>query len=226
MFHILLVEDDASLRTLYRSVLIKEGYVVFNAENGKKALDIFEHDHVDMVICDAMMPEMDGYELVKCIRTSYPLMPIMMITVLGELENKEKGFNIGIDDYMVKPINVKELCLRTKALLRRTQSINERKVIIGDTCLEYDEMRALVDKQEIVLPQKEFYLLYKLFSYPDHVFTKYQLMDEIWGVDSESDLHTLEVHIAKLREKFKSSRDFKIVTIRGLGYKVVPLNEK
>jgi two-component system OmpR family response regulator len=226
MFHILLVEDDKNLRSLYHSVLVKEGYIVFDAENGNDALDVFEHEHIDMIICDAMMPQMDGYELVRSVRGTYPFLPIMMITVLGELSNKEKGFETGIDDYMVKPINVKELCLRTKALLRRTKSINERKVRIGDTCLEYDQLRTIVKDREVILPQKEFYLLYKLFSYPDHVFTKYQLMDEIWGVDSVSDQHTLEVHIGKLREKFKNSSDFKIVTIRGLGYKVVPIHEE
>ena len=226
MFQILLVEDDMNLRMLYKSVMIKEGYNVYEAENGQAALTIFDHEHIDMVVCDVMMPVMNGYELVRIIRTSYPQMPVMMITVLGELPDKEKGFESGVDDYMVKPINVKELVMRVKALLRRYQNIHEQRIQIGSTSLEYNQMKTLVGSEEVTLTQKEFYLLYKLFSYPNHVFTKFQLMDEIWGVDTESDMHTLEVYIGKLRERFKENTDFKIVTIRGLGYKVVALDEK
>lgn len=226
MFQILLVEDDNSLRKLYKSVLTKEGYTVFEAANGKEALTWFDHEHIDLMITDAMMPTMDGYQLVRSVRDVYRSIPVLMITVLGELDNKEKGFETGIDDYMVKPINVKEMALRIKALLRRFQNISEKRISIGNTYLEYDQMKTVVDGHELSLAPKEFKLLYKLFSYPNHVFTKYQLMDEIWGLDTESDMHTLEVYIAKLRERFKNSNDFKIVTIRGLGYKVVDEFEK
>lgn len=226
MFQILLVEDDDSLRKLYKSVLTKEGYMVLEAGNGKEALNIFDHEHIDLLITDAMMPVLNGYQLIEIIREAYIQLPVLMITVLSEFDNKEKGFNSGVDDYMVKPINVKELILRVKALLRRSQNISEKKISIGNTSLEYDQMKTVVNGKEINLTQKEFKLLYKLFSYPNHVFTKYQLMDEVWGVDTESDMHTLEVYIAKLREIFKFNKDFKIVTIRGLGYKVVDENEK
>lgn len=226
MFNILLAEDDNSLRKLYKLVLTREGYTVFEAVNGHEALTIFDHEHIDLLITDVMMPEMDGHTLAAMIRDSYPSLPVLMITVLGELYDKEKGFELGIDDYMVKPINVKELVLRVKALLRRFQNISEKKISIGNVSLEYDQLHTLVGDEEIALTQKEFKLLYKLFSYPGHVFTKYQLMDEVWGLDTESDVHTLEVYIAKLRERFKNNTDFKIVTIRGLGYKVVDTHEE
>lgn len=225
MFHILLVEDDRELRRLYRSVLIKNGYSVTEADNGKQALNAFEEEHIDMMICDAMMPEMDGYELARNVRESYKMLPIMMVTVLGDYAYKEKGFGIGIDDYLVKPIDVKEMLLRVKALLRRSQNISEKRIEIGDTVLEFEQLKVRTGKSECILPQKEFYLLYKLMSYPNHIFTKFQLMDEIWGINSESNPHTLEVHIAKLRERFKENTDFKIITIRGLGYKVETKDE-
>lgn len=220
MFHILLAEDDKELRRLYRSVLIKNGYVVTEADNGKQALSVFEDEHIDMLICDAMMPEMDGYELAKNVRECYQTLPIMMVTVLGDYMYKEKGFEIGIDDYLVKPIDVKEMLLRVKALLRRSQNISEKRIKVGNTMLDFEQLKVQTGNTAQILPQKEFYLLYKLMSYPNHIFTKFQLMDEIWGIHSESTPHTLEVHIAKLRERFKENTDFKIITIRGLGYKI------
>lgn len=220
MFHILLAEDDRELRRLYRSVLVKHGYNVAEADNGRQALLVLEEEHIDMLICDAMMPEIDGYELAKSVREFNKMIPIMMVTVLGDYQYKEKGFGIGIDDYLVKPIDVNEMILRVKALLRRSQNISEKKIITGSTVLEYEQLKVMVGDVEHILPQKEFYLLYKLMSYPNHIFTRFQLMDEIWGINSESNLHTLEVHIAKLRERFKENQDFKIITIRGLGYKV------
>lgn len=220
MFHILLAEDDRELRRLYRSVLVKHGYSVAEADNGRQALLILEEEHIDMLICDAMMPEIDGYELAKSVREFNKVIPIMMVTVLEDYQHKEKGFGIGIDDYLVKPIDVNEMVLRVKALLRRSQNISEKKIITGSTMLEYEQLKVTVGDVEHILPQKEFYLLYKLMSYPNHIFTRFQLMDEIWGINSESNPHTLEVHIAKLRERFKENLDFKIITIRGLGYKV------
>lgn len=220
MFHILLAEDDRELRRLYRSVLVKHGYSVAEADNGRQALLVLEEEHIDMLICDAMMPEIDGYELAKSVREFNKMIPIMMVTVLGDYQYKEKGFGIGIDDYLVKPIDVNEMILRVKALLRRSQNISEKKIITGSTVLEYEQLKVTVGDVEHILPQKEFYLLYKLMSYPNHIFTRFQLMDEIWGINSESNPHTLEVHIAKLRERFKENQDFKIITIRGLGYKV------
>ncbi|MGF0032933.1 response regulator transcription factor [Bariatricus sp. SGI.154] len=220
MFHILLAEDDRELRRLYRSVLVKHGYNVAEADNGRQALLVLEEEHIDMLICDAMMPEIDGYELAKSVREFNKMIPIMMVTVLGDYQYKEKGFGIGIDDYLVKPIDVNEMILRVKALLRRSQNISEKKIITGSTVLEYEQLKVMVGDVEHILPQKEFYLFYKLMSYPNHIFTRFQLMDEIWGINSESNPHTLEVHIAKLRERFKENQDFKIITIRGLGYKV------
>lgn len=225
MFHILLVEDDKELRRLYRSVLIKNGYIVTEADNGKQALYAFEDEHIDMMICDAMMPEMDGYELARNVRECYQTLPIMMVTVLGDYMYKEKGFEIGIDDYLVKPIDVKEMLLRVKALLRRSQNISEKRIQVGNTTLEFEQLKVQVGDTVQILPQKEFYLLYKLMSYPNHIFTKFQLMDEIWGIHSESAPHTLEVHIAKLRERFKENTDFRIITIRGLGYKIETTDE-
>ncbi|MNW47659.1 Heme response regulator HssR [compost metagenome] len=221
MFNILVVEDDKKLRQLFCTVLNRNGYRALSAEDGKDALDLLDKEYVDLIISDIMMPHIDGYELTRTLReTSYNL-PILMVTAKESFDDKQRGFLVGIDDYMVKPIDVNEMVLRVGALLRRAKIVNERKLVCGNTLLDYDSLTVHQPDDSIILPQKEFYLLYKLLSYPNKIFTKQQLMDEIWGMDSESDEHTVVVHINRLRERFKACTDFEIVTVRGLGYKAV-----
>jgi len=223
MFKILIAEDDHELRQLFQHVLIKHGYTVKGVSNGKEALDTLEEDYFDLVISDIMMPVMDGYELVHLLRDSGNTIPVMMITAKDAYDDMRLGFLSGTDDYMVKPINVNEMVLRVGALLRRAQMINERRQIIGDTILECDSLTVINNGESMILPQKEFMLLYKMVSFPGKIFTRQQLMDDIWGYDSESDTHTVDVHIGRLRDRFRDNKDFKIVTMRGVGYKVVKL---
>ncbi|MBQ4610508.1 MAG: response regulator transcription factor [Clostridia bacterium] len=221
MLKILIAEDDRELRQLFQHVLIKNGYSVKGVSNGKEALDAIEQDYFDLIISDIMMPEMDGYELVHSLREANDNTPVMMITAKDAFDDMRMGFLSGTDDYMVKPINVNEMVLRVGALLRRAQMINERRQTIGDTVLEYDSFTVISNNERTVLPQKEFMLLYKMASFPGKIFTRQQLMDDIWGYGSESDTHTVDVHIGRLRERFRDNGDFKIVTMRGVGYKVV-----
>ena len=221
MLKILIAEDDRELRQLFQHVLIKNGYSVKGVSNGKEALDAIEQDYFDLIISDIMMPEMDGYELVHSLREANDNTPVMMITAKDAFDDMRMGFLSGTDDYMVKPINVNEMVLRVGALLRRAQMINERRQTIGNTVLEYDSFTVISEDERMVLPQKEFMLLYKMASFPGKIFTRQQLMDDIWGYGSESDTHTVDVHIGRLRERFRDNKDFKIVTMRGVGYKVV-----
>lgn len=221
MLKILIAEDDRELRRLFAHVLIKNGYSVREVSNGQEALDAMEQEYFDLIVSDIMMPVMDGYELVRLLRESGNTTPVLMITAKDAFDDMRRGFQSGTDDYMVKPVNVNEMLLRIQALLRRAQMISERKQTIGKTTLEYDNLTVTTDTQSLVLPQKEFQLLYKMASYPGRIFTRQQLMDDIWGYDSESDTHTVDVHIGRLRERFKENTDFKIITIRGVGYKVV-----
>ena len=223
MLKILIAEDDRELRQLFSHVLIKNGYRVTGVANGQQALDALDTDYYDMIISDIMMPVMDGYTLVRMLRESGSTTPVLMITAKDAFDDMRLGFQSGVDDYMVKPINVNEMVLRVGALLRRAQMINERRQGIGDTVLECDSLTVLTEGETTVLPQKEFMLLYKMAAFPGRIFTRQQLMDEIWGYDSESDTHTVDVHIGRLRDRFRDSKDFKIVTIRGVGYKVVKL---
>ncbi len=223
MLKILIAEDDRELRQLFSHVLNRYGYTVAGVSNGQEALDAMETDFYDLIITDIMMPVMDGYELVRQLRDVGNTTPVLMITAKDAFDDMRLGFQSGVDDYMVKPINVNEMVLRVRALLRRAQMINDRRQTIGDTVLECDSLTAIVDGESMVLPQKEFMLLYKMAAYPGKIFTRQQLMDEIWGYDSESDSHTVDVHIGRLRERFRENKDFKIVTIRGVGYKVVKL---
>ena len=223
MMKILIAEDDRELRQLFSHVLIKYGYTVTGVSNGQQALDAMDCDYFDLIITDIMMPVMDGYELVRQLREVGNTTPVLMITAKDAFDDMRMGFQSGVDDYMVKPINVNEMVLRVQALLRRAQMINDRRQTIGETVLECDSLTVFVNGESVVLPQKEFMLLYKMAAYPGKIFTRHQLMDEIWGYDSESDTHTVDVHIGRLRERFRENRDFKIVTIRGLGYKVVKL---
>ena len=221
MFKILIAEDDSELRQLFSHVLIKNGYSVTGVCNGKEALDALDKGYYDMIISDIMMPEMDGYELVSSLRTAGYSIPVMMITAKDAFDDMRMGFVSGTDDYMVKPVNVNEMVLRVGALLRRAQMINDRRLVIGGTVMECDSLTVTWDGQSAVLPQKEFMLLYKMASFPGRIFTRQQLMDDIWGYDSDTDTHTVDVHIGRLRDRFRDSKDFKIVTMRGVGYKVV-----
>lgn len=221
MFKILIAEDDSELRQLFSHMLIKNGYSVTGVCNGKEALDALDKGYYDLIISDIMMPEMDGYELVSSLRTAGYSIPVMMITAKDAFDDMRMGFVSGTDDYMVKPVNVNEMVLRVGALLRRAQMINDRRLVIGGTVMECDSLTVTWDGQSAVLPQKEFMLLYKMASFPGRIFTRQQLMDDIWGYDSDTDTHTVDVHIGRLRDRFRDSKDFKIITMRGVGYKVV-----
>lgn len=221
MLKILIVEDDRELRQLFAHVLIKNGYRADGVSNGREALDAMEKDYYDLIISDIMMPVMDGYELVRTLREAGNTTPVLMITAKDAFDDMKMGFLSGTDDYMVKPVNVNEMVLRVGALLRRAQMINERRQVIGDTVLECDSLTVTTKTESMILPQKEFMLLYKMASFPGRIFTRQQLMDDIWGYDSDTDTHTVDVHIGRLRDRFRDSKDFKIITMRGVGYKVV-----
>lgn len=226
MFHILVVEDNKNTAKLMKAILSHAGYDVFVAENGLDALEVTDKQHIDLIVLDVMMPKMDGYEFAERLRYCGDNTPILMVTAKQLPEEKCKGFLVGTDDYMVKPVNEDEMLLRIKALLRRSQIANERKLRIGKAVLNYDALTVDRDGVSQTLPQKEFYLLYKLLSYPDKIFTRLQLMDEIWGMESESNDTTVNVHIARLRRRFEGWQEFEIVAIRGIGYKAVIRNEK
>ena len=221
MQKILIAEDDQELRQLFTHVLTKNGYSVTGASNGKEALDAMNNDYYDVIITDIMMPVMDGYEFVETLRQAGNTTPVMVITAKDAFDDMRQGFILGADDYMVKPVNVNEMVLRIGALLRRAQMINTRKQTIGDTVLECDSLTVISGGEASILPQKEFMMLYKMAAFPGKIFTRHQLMDEIWGYDNENDTHTVDVHIGRLRDRFRDNKDFKIVTIRGVGYKVV-----
>jgi len=219
MFNILVAEDDISLNMLVSSVLEQNGYKSYRAYNGQEALEIMDKVHIDLLITDIMMPEIDGYELTKSLRESSFNLPVFMMTAKDTFKDKEKGFLVGTDDYMVKPIDLNEMILRVGALLRRSQIVNEQKLTLGNLELDYNKLSATFNGKTSTLPPKEFYLLYKLLSYPEIIFTRLQLMDEIWGLDSEADDRTVDVHIKRLRERFETCKEFEIITVRGLGYK-------
>ena len=222
MFKILIAEDDSELRQLFQHVLTKNGYAVTGVSNGEEALSAVEASYFDLIISDIMMPKMDGYELVRALREAGMTTPVMMITAKDAFDDMRLGFLSGSDYYMVKPVNVNEMVLRVGALLRRAQMANERRQVIGSTVMECDSLSVHTGKETMTLPQKEFMLLYKMVSFPGRIFTRQQLMDDIWGY-SEADTHTVDVHIGRLRERFRDNTDFKIVTMRGVGYKVVKL---
>lgn len=221
MFNILVAEDDKKLNKLFCTVLSHNGFHAVPAFNGEDALDALDREYIDLVVSDIMMPKMDGFSLIECLRNAEYNLPVLIITAKDSFEDKEKGFNLGVDDYMVKPVNVNEMVLRVKALLRRAKIANDREIICGNTVLNYDALTISFGKKEILLPQKEFNLLYKLVSYPNKIFTRQHLMDEIWGMDTETDERTVDVHINRLRDKLADCEDIQIVTVRGLGYKVV-----
>jgi len=219
MFSILIVEDDEILNKMICVKLKLEAYRVFAAFDGEQALDVLDREHIDLIISDIMMPNMDGYQLARELRDAAYTIPILMVTAKNQMEDMEKGFLAGTDDYMIKPINMKEMVLRVKALLRRAQIADEKKLVIGSTTLDYDALTIKTKEEDFEMPPKEFYLLFKLLSNPNKIFTRQQLMDEIWGMDSDVDDRTVDSHIKKLRRKFENCIDFEIITIRGLGYK-------
>ena len=221
MFKILILEDDLALRKLFQSVLIKNGYAVTGVSNGEEGLKELDKGYYDLIISDIMMPVMDGYQFVQSIREAGMNIPVLMITAKDAFDDMRLGFLSGTDDYMVKPININEMVLRIGALLRRAQIASERRQVIGGTVLECDSLTVKTQGESIVLPQKEFMLLFKMASYPGKIFTRQQMMEDIWGYEWESDTHTVDVHIGRLRDKFRNNPDFEIVTMRGVGYKVV-----
>ena len=220
-YRILLVDDEPDILEFVGYNLQKEGYEVFTAENGEEALDVYDKEYIDLVIVDIMMPKMDGYAFTRALRESNKELLVLMISAKQLPEDRKKGFIAGIDDYMSKPIDPEELVLRLRALLHRAKLADSRRMAVGEVVLDYDSFTVTGHGQSLELPQKEFMLLYKLLSYPGKIFTRRQLMDEIWDMDSESDERTVDVHINRLRDRFKGNQDFEIVTVRGLGYKAV-----
>ena len=221
MFKILIAEDDKELRTLFSHVLTRNGYAVTGVSNGEEALGAMDKEYFDLLISDIMMPKMDGYALVRSLREAGNQTPALLITAKDAFDDMRRGFLSGGDDYMVKPVNINEMVLRVGALLRRAEMISQRRQTIGQTVMECDSLTVSRAGEAQILPQKEFMLLYKMASYPGKIFTRVQLMDEIWGYENESDTHTVDVHIGRLRDRFRDNPDFHIVTIRGVGYKVV-----
>lgn len=225
MFQILVAEDDKNTAKLMKAVLRHAGYQTHLAENGEKALEIMDRQHIDLIVLDVMMPVMNGYEFTKQLRDCGNTTPVLMVTAKDLPEERCRGFIVGTDDYMVKPVNEEEMLLRIKALLRRSQIANEHKLYIGNITLDYDSLTVFKNGGRQTLPQKEFQLLYKLLSYPEKIFTRLQLMDEIWGMDSESGDKTVNVHINRLRKRFEEWNEFELVAIRGIGYKAVIRHE-
>ena len=221
MFHILVVDDDKNTRRLMRAVLEGDGYTVTTACDGEEALAVMDKEHIDLAVLDIMMPRMDGYEFTKTLRSANSELPILMVSAKQLSEDRKRGFLVGTDDYMTKPVDTDEMLLRIKALLRRAKIVSERKIEVGGVVLDYDSMTVTRGSERQELPQKEFLLLYKLLSYPGKIFTRIQLMDEIWGMDSDTGWETVTVHIGRLRKRFEHYDEFEIVSVRGLGYKAV-----
>lgn len=221
MFRILVVEDDKIANRVMCANLRSNGYEASAAFDGDGALEVLDREHIDLMIADVMMPGMDGYELTRLIRDSGGNLPILMVTAKDKQEDKHRGFLVGTDDYMTKPVDMTELLYRIKALLRRAKIVEEQKIELGEVTLHYNSLTVTRGDDIQVLPPKEFYLLYKLLAYPGQVFTRLQLLDEIWGLDSESDAGTVNVHISRLRKRFEGWPEFELLSVRGLGYKAV-----
>jgi len=225
VIRILVVEDDQNIRKLMEAALLDERYIPALAKDAQEALDILENQHIDLMITDIMMPGMDGYTLTEQLRDAGYDFPVLMVTAKDTIKDKRRGFIVGTDDYMIKPVDEEEMMLRVKALLRRAKIASERRITIGQATLNYDTLTVSRASERISLPQKEFMLLYKLLSYPNIIFTRIQLLEEIWGVDTESNDHTVSVHIGRLRERFDTWPEFSIETVRGLGYRAVRNDE-
>ena len=221
MFNILVVDDQAHIRRLYEYTLEKNGYQPYTAGDGAQALKLMETTHIDLVILDLMMPTMDGYTFLKTMRTDGNNVPVLIITARDSAEDIRKSFTMGTDDYMIKPVDEVEMILRVRALLRRAKISEEQRITIGSTTLVYDSFTVIQDGEALQLPKKEFQILFKLLSFPNKTFTRAQLMEEFWSMDSESEARTVDVHINRLRDRLKDNHDIQIVTVRGLGYKAV-----
>ena len=221
MFHILVVDDDKNTRRLLRAVLESEGYTVSAAENGEDALAVMDREHIDLAIVDVMMPRLDGYAFTSLLRETNNDLPILMLSARQLPADRRRGFLVGIDDYMTKPVDEVEMLLRIRALLRRARIVSDRRIQLGAVTLDYDALTVTRGSEVVELPQKEFLLLYKLLSYPGKIFTRIQLMDEIWGADSDTGWETVTVHIGRLRRRFEGWDEFSIESVRGLGYKAV-----
>jgi len=221
MFHILVADDDKNTRLLFKAVLESAGYTVTTVTNGEEALAVMDRQHVDLVVLDVMMPKMDGYEFTRTLRSVDDHLPILMVSAKQLPADRKRGFLVGTDDYMTKPIDEEEMLLRIKALLRRARIASERKIVLGDVVLDYDTYTVSRGEEVQELPQKEFLLLYKLLSYPGKIFTRIQLMDEIWGADNDSGWETVTVHVGRLRKRFADWPEFELESVRGLGYKAV-----
>lgn len=221
MFSILVCEDDFAIKTMISTKLKQENYSVHTAQNGQDALNLMEKQQIDLVISDIMMPEMDGYEFVQTLRETKHTLPILMITAKSQLESLEAAFKLGVDDYMVKPLRLEELVLRVKALLRRSQLEADKVLTFTHTRLDYNAltMTDLTTGEQVQIPPKEFFLLYKLLSHPEKIFTRLDLLDDIWGMEEDYDERLVDACIKRIRQKLKGNEDFDIVTVRGLGYK-------
>lgn len=226
MFHILVIDDDKNIRFFIKEALELNNYTVYQAKNGKEGLNIYNNNHIDLIIVDIMMPGMDGYEFTKEVRENNSQLPILMVSAKQLSEDRKKGFLVGIDDYMTKPLDLEELLLHVKALLRRYEIESEQKLIVNGMVLDYSLYTVKYKEDVIELPQKEFMLLFKLLSSSNKIFTRIQLMDEIWGYECETGWETLTVHINRLRKKFEKWDLFEIISVRGLGYKAVIKSEK
>ncbi len=221
MFNILVVDDQAHIRRLYEYTLGKNGYKPFTAADGKQALSVLAGEHIDLVILDVMMPVLNGYDFLNALRSNGSDVPVLVITARDSAEDVRRAFTLGTDDYMVKPVDEVEMLLRIKALLRRARISEEQRLSVGKTELLYDSFTVRKDGCDMVLPKKEFQILFKLLSFPGKTFTRAALMEEFWSMDSESEPRTVDVHINRLRERFRDNDDFEIITVRGLGYKAV-----
>ncbi|MBQ0037163.1 MAG: response regulator transcription factor [Clostridiales bacterium] len=218
MFNILVAEDNEDTRVLMCDLLRRAGYVPWPAANGVEALALMDHRQIDLAIVDVTMPRMDGYVFTRTLREGHCDIPIMMVTARANREDKRLGFAAGIDDYMIKPADEEELLWRIAALLRRCKSVSEHQLAVGGTVLDYHAFQVSYQGKTVQLHHREFLLLYKLLSYPKTMFTKRQLIDELWDLDTDVDEHTVEVHISRLRSKFRDNPDFELRTIRGFGY--------
>ena len=221
MVNILVADDDKNTRLLMKAILEAEHYRVFTAVDGQEALAVLDREHIDLVVLDIMMPNLDGYQFTATLRESNNTLPILMVSAKQLPEDKHRGFLVGTDDYIPKPIDEEEMLLRIKALLRRAKIVSDRQIVIGDVVLDYDSFTVSRRGEVQELPKKEFLLLYKLLSYPGKIFTRIQLMDEIWGMDCETGWETVTVHVGRLRKRFEGWEEFSVESVRGLGYKAV-----
>lgn len=221
MVNILVVDDDKNTRLFFKALLEREKYNVYTAQNGSEALCIMAEESIDLIVLDVMMPEINGYEFTRILRENDNMLPILMVSAKQMSQDKRQGFLAGTDDYMTKPVDEVEMLLRIKALLKRAKIASDRKIVIGDVVVDQESMTVSKKDMTVTLPQKEFQLLYKLLSYPGKIFTRIQLMDEVWGMDSNTGWETVTVHIGRLRKHFEGWEEFSIESVRGLGYKGV-----